>query len=74
MSQSAMKKIPNPSYQWREDSVMTVVNHLSSWVLYCDGITVRDTFGFPIVFETKWEAKVYARDILKYEQVVLTIE
>lgn len=74
MSATQTFPLPNPSYQWRNSSTMvTMQRSESSWVLYCDGMTVRDTFGFPIVFETSWDAKNYARTALRYEDVVLTL-
>ncbi len=66
--------LPNPAYQWRNNSTLVAMERAeSSWVLYCDGHTVRDTFGFPIVFDTSWDAKNYARTTLGYEDVVLTV-
>tara|TARA_R110000850_G_scaffold109390_2_gene222319 strand:- start:3822 stop:4043 length:222 start_codon:yes stop_codon:yes gene_type:complete len=66
--------LPNPSYQWRNGSSMVTTQRSEfSWVLRCDGMTVRDNFGFPIVFETSWDAKNYARTSLGYENIVLTL-
>ena len=67
--------LPNPSFQWRYESEFHLLqNSDSSWVLYCDGMTVRDTFGYPISFETSWDAKRYAREVLGHEEIILTLE
>jgi len=65
--------LPNPSFQWRDDAELYLLEQSeSSWVLYCDGMSVRDTFGYPIIFETSWDAKKYAREVLGHEEIVLT--
>jgi len=65
--------LPDPSFQWRHEAQLYVLEAAdSSWVLYCDGMSVRDTFGYPIRFETSWDAKRYAKEALGHDELVLT--
>ena len=66
--------LPNPAYQWRDKSKFHITeSDLDRWILYCDGMIVRDTWGYPIVFATAWDAKAYAKDQLQFNELVLTI-
>jgi hypothetical protein len=65
--------LPNPSFQWRNDVELYLLEQSeTSWILYCDGMSVRDNFGYPIIFETSWDAKKYAKEILGHEDTLLT--
>ena len=65
--------LPDPSFQWRCGAeIYTFEQSDSVWILYCDGMSVRDNFGYPILFETSWDAKRYAKEILCHEELVLT--
>ena len=65
--------LPDPSFQWRKDAELYTLEQASgSWILYCDGMSVRDTFGYPIIFESSWDAKDYAKTKLGHEELVLT--
>jgi hypothetical protein len=66
--------LPDPSYMWRETSQFHTAKVMDrEWRLYCDGLTVRDIFGSPITFATPLDAKVYARDHLQFNKLVLTL-
>jgi hypothetical protein len=53
------------AFSWYHEGVKyTLDTDGSVWIMYADGVTVRDSYGHPLSFAMEIDGKHYARNVL----------